>query len=213
MASERWPRLAGSLFFRAMPKTLLPLPVPFPSVQWHSHHKVSRSILRRAHSKIGWQSWANEGVYTVNQLNGVPGPSDLKCSRAQSVVLSQFCQEYKGMGKPPLHMTPAGAFTELCHDSLPYLSDGGGPAPYEHSLLSLPGSDGLPVLPEEHLSPEHSNRVRGLGAPMLRSASEAGNAVADSGLTRPHVDSALLTQQLMQFFLMKYIAVICSIGK
>ena len=59
----------------------------------------------------------------------------------------------------------------------------------------------LLVSPEDRLSLEHSNRIRGYGAPMLRSASEAGDAVADSGLTRPHVGSAFHNPETYVSFL------------
>jgi len=184
-----------------MQKSLLPLPVPFPSVRWPTHSNVSRSILRRAHSKMGWQSWANQGICTVNQLNGVPGDPRARPNRAQTAALSQFCSEYKSMGKPPDQLTPAGAFTELCHDSLPYIADGGGPAPYDRNKLSLPNMDSTPVAPECNLCLEHSNTLRGKGVPMLRSVSQAAEAVADSGLSRPHVDSAFFCPRTYATFL------------
>ena len=77
-----------------MQKSLLPLPVPFSDVRWHTHSKVSRSVLRRAHSKIGWQSWANGGVCTINELNGIPGNPGARPTCAQSTALSQFCSDF-----------------------------------------------------------------------------------------------------------------------
>ena len=186
-----------------MQTSLLPLPVPFPDVRWHTHTKVSRSILRRAHSKMGWQSWANQGVCTVNQLNGVPGNPQAQPNRAQAAALSKFCSEYKDMGKPPLDFTPARAFNELCIETLPYLGGESGPAPYDCGKLSLPDVNSNPVSPECNLCAEHSNTLRGEGVPMLRSVSQAKECVADSGLARPHVDSAFHCPKTYASFLCK----------
>ena len=185
-----WGLAPFSLLVYMHQPTLLPLPAPFPGVRWSTHSDVSRSVLRRAHSRIGWQSWANEGVNIVNQLNGSSSCPGSRPTRAQSAALSQVCNEYREMGKPPPSLTPPGAFKELCHDSLPYISDGGGPASYQQSKLSLPDVGGSPVSPEDLLPEVHSNTIRGQGAPLLRSAGDATAAIVDSGLQKPHLDPA-----------------------
>ena len=76
-------------------------------------------------------------------------------------------------GPPSKDLCKAGAFTELCHNSLPYLSDSGGPAPFDIDNLSLPATCVSPVDPLEHLSAEHREQVIGANSNILRSESAA----------------------------------------
>ena len=128
---------------------------------------------------------------TTNQLYGGASVCTTPPSTAQTVALEQFCSMYKAMGHAPDGLTPAGAFSELCHSGLPYSSEGGGPASYDRELLSLPALGGSPVDTCELLSEEHRDLVLGRKAPMLRSPDEAKCLIADAGLLKPHSDPAL----------------------
>ena len=172
-------------------RDLLPLPLPFKQPLAVLPAGLSRCSIRRIHSREGWQSWANGGVATINQLYGGAGICPTPPSAAQSVALIQFCSMYKAMGRAPSGLTPAGAFSELCHSGLPYSSDGGGPASYDRELLSLPALGGSPVDTCELLSEEHRDLVMGRAAPMLRTPEEAKCLIADAGLAKPHSDPAL----------------------
>ena len=92
------------------------------------------------------------------------------------------------MGSPPSGLTPAGALRELCSDSLPYLSDGGGPVPFDADLVSLPAPGSEPADPISLLAPEHSELIKGSDALTLRSVSDAKRALLESGLDEPYVD-------------------------
>ena len=114
----------------------LPLPTPFPGVSFALPTKHSRYSVRRIHARQAWQPWANFGVLTANQMYGPNSQCQHTPYRAQTAALDQFCNKYKAMGKPPVDLTPAGALRELCHQSLPYLCEEGGPIPFDADLVS-----------------------------------------------------------------------------
>ena len=150
-------------------RDLLPFSMPYPAAASLSKATSgSRNVLRRLHSKGGWQSWANDGVLAVNELYGFNGFSQCSPSPSKTAALSQFCRHFEEVGKPPTDLTPARAFVELCQNSLPYITDGRGPAPYEEGKVSLPAVGNHPVVPQDCLSPEHSALLTGRAAPMLR---------------------------------------------
>ena len=113
----------------ARQRDLLPLPLQFPHAFRQSPKGLSRCSLRRLHARNAWQTWANEGVSTLSQLASHTRNRPGKPSRAQAAALDSFVKPYVEMCKPPPPLTPARAFTELCHSSPPYLQEGGGGQP------------------------------------------------------------------------------------
>ena len=116
-------------------RDLFPLPLPFRKHASDPAPGLSRCSVRRLHAREAWQNWANAGVVSLNQLNNSNRLCKSAPSSAQAAALDQFCKLYKDMGKPP-SMTPAGAFAELCHQSVPYATECGGPSPYDRDLIS-----------------------------------------------------------------------------
>ena len=129
-------------------RDLLPLPIPFPGVNFALPTKLSRCSVRRIHARQSWQSWANSGVLAVNHLYKPSSQCQNTPSRAQTAALDQFCSKYKAMGKPLVDLSPAGALRELCHQSLPYLCEEGGPVPFDADLVSLPDVGNCPADPQ-----------------------------------------------------------------
>ena len=182
-------------------RDLLPLPTPFPGAGTVLPNQLSRCSLRRIHARHSWQSWANGGALTVNQLYSKQTVCKSPPSRAQAAALDQFCAKFRDMGSPPNDLNPAGAFRELCHDTAPYLGGGGGPVPFDAGLISLPGVGCVPVDPVAHLSPEHRDLIQGPEAPMLRSESDARQVLLDAGIDKPHVDPTFRSSRVYGNFI------------
>eukprot|EP00972_Heterocapsa_arctica_P085698 12628444-Heterocapsa_arctica.AAC.1 len=85
------------------------------------------------------------------------------------------------MGKRPAELTSAGAYLELCGSSLPYLSEGDGPVPYDRDLVSLPDVGVSAVPCEPLLTSAHRDLVEGGHASMLRTAEGAAQALELEG--------------------------------
>ena len=133
---------------------------------------------------------------TVNALYSPNSNCQHTPSRAQTAALDQFCDKYKAMGKPPADLTPAGALRELCHQSLPYLCEEGGPIPFDADLVSLPDVGGRPADPQALLSSAHSDLIRGPNAPMLRSKGDAEQVLQSSGLDKPYIDPSFRSSRI-----------------
>ena len=173
---------------KTVQKDLLP---PYPNARGlTSARGVSRFKFKKCHVRGAWQAWANDGVRTLNELNGTPHFSKHDPSPSRLAALSQFCNHYRDMGGPPPDLSPAKAFVELCKNSLPYISDHRGPILYDADNLSLPAACVSPIDPLQHMSAEHSERVVGGHRAMLRPEPEALQALADAGLNKAHVDPA-----------------------
>ena len=182
-------------------RDLLPLPLPFTALPRSVPRGASRYSIRRLHAKAGWQRWANEGVNTINNLAGELNPKPSLPSALQSRALADFVKPYKDVGKPPALLTPARAFTELCNSSLPYITDGGGPAPYDRENLSLPSVGGILVDPIPNLGPGPRDLVTGVRKPMLRSEMDAAAILQESMCSKPHVDPAFNSPKVYADFL------------
>ena len=100
-------------------------------------------------------------------------------------------------------MSPAKAFVELCQNSLPYLSEHGGPLPYDGDNLSLPDANVCPLEPLQHLSSVHRELVMGASQSMLRTELEAQQELSNSGLSKAHVDPAFNSPHIYADFLKK----------
>ena len=169
-------------------RDLFPLPLPYLKAPSFDLLDVGRSCIRRLYACQAWRSWANAGVVTLNLLNNTKHACPTTPSRAQAVALDQFCSQYQQMGKPTPGLTPAGAFVELCQESLPYFGSTSGPVPFDAALVSLPDVGTQPVSPVSNLPPVHRDVVEGISAPMLRSADEARVLLEDSGLSQAYID-------------------------
>ena len=182
----------GGSFQGSRQRDLLPLPVPFKGTVCALPNNLSRCSVRRIHARQAWQSWANSGVLTVNQLYSNNAVCKFQPSRAQTAALDQFCNKCKSMGSPPAGLNPAGALRELCHESLPYLGETAGPVPFDADLVSLPGVGGVAVDPIANLAPVHSNLIIGPEVPMLRLPHDAEQVLKRIRLRKPHTDPALV---------------------
>ena len=118
---------------------MFPLPIPFSDVGGlRKSAGVSRSVQRRIKSSLAWRSWANDGTRALNHLAHSDTVSFNAPSGAQTNAVHSLSECYRLAGKPPSDFSAAGAFHELCSKSLPYISDGNGPSPYEKGNVSLP---------------------------------------------------------------------------
>ena len=182
-------------------RDLLPLPLPFKGGDFALPVALSRCSLRRIHARQAWQSWANSGVLTLNHLYKPKSFCSSPPNRAQTAALGQFCNKYRSMGKPPNDLTPARALRELCHQSVPYITDVGGPIPFDEGRMSLPAPGGAPTSPLPHLAAEHRNLIEGSCAPMLRSVADAEHVLEESGLSKPFVDPSFRSGKVYGKFL------------
>eukprot|EP00973_Karenia_brevis_P076932 10682967-Karenia_brevis.AAC.1 len=65
-------------------RDLLPLPLPFPACgQLVAAKPRSRAMQRRLHARGAWQTWCNDAVLTINNLNGCSGFSKCRANRSQ----------------------------------------------------------------------------------------------------------------------------------
>ena len=110
-------------------------------------------------------------------------------------------QPFKKVGEPPAGLSAAGAFRELCCTSLPYLTGGEGPAPYEAGRVSLPEGGSPIVYPEEQLPPEHRDLLIHGRDRMLRNSSDVEQALLQAGVTEPHHDPAFRSPKTYGIFL------------
>ena len=178
-------------------RDLLPFPLPFPAAgNLPKGPHISRSIRRKLCTKQGWQTWANDGAEATNELYGSHSSFAGPLTASKEAALAQFCNHYRNVDKPPSDVSPAGAFLELCQNSLPYLSESVGPAPYDNEKISLPDACNDPANPLSCLSPEHLELISGPGNPMLRPEDEALHELDDLGLSHAHVDPAFNSQDL-----------------
>ena len=92
------------------------------------------------HASGAWQSWANDCVRTISSLDGHAHFGGPQASAVQSASLFKIVASFAEVGKPPPGMCAAGAFRELCQETLPYINDSGGPAPYKQGNVSLPAA-------------------------------------------------------------------------
>ena len=103
------------------------------------------------------------------------------------------------MGRPLDCSTPAGAFVELCHSKVPYLSDTGGPEPYFRENVSLPDSAGPIVSCDTQLRPAHRELVVGENARMLENEHIANARQEHEGVT-PFVEPSARSPKVNVFF-------------
>ena len=185
-------------------RDLLPFPLPFPAAgNLPKGPHISRSIRRKLCTKQGWQTWANDGAEATNELYGSHSSFAGPLTASKEAALAQFCNHYRNVDKPPSDVSPAGAFLELCQNSLPYLSESVGPAPYDNEKISLPDACNDPANPLSCLSPEHLELISGPGNPMLRPEDEALHELDDLGLSHAHVDPAFNSPKIYVQFLMQ----------
>ena len=187
-------------------KDLLPLPRPFPAAheRLYAMHP-SRSQRRRLHASGAWQSWANDCVRTINSLDGHAYFGGPQASAVQSAALSRIVASFAEVGKPPSGMSAAGAFHELCRETLPYINDSGGPAPYKQGNVSLPAAgpkaDLTAVLPAVHCELLMRPDVH-----MLHDRDRVDALIADSGLRKPFVDPSFRSPKVYASFLLDLLA-------
>ena len=118
-------------------RELFPLPPPFLSelaTGAPSRGRCCRSVVRRLQRRLHWQQWCREGVQTLNELSGFPfdNPPDLPSNAGQEKALCHLSDLYKNVPPPPIELTPAGAFQELCKAPSRYQPDeaSSGTVPY-----------------------------------------------------------------------------------
>jgi hypothetical protein len=106
----------------------------------------SRSSARRAASKAGWTSWANDGIEALNQLSGFRSFSAGITSEVQSQVLDNIRDAYrpfsKSSGEPP---PSSGALRELCGASPSYDHNRGDVKSYAEAKVAWPAVNSSPV--------------------------------------------------------------------
>jgi hypothetical protein len=59
---------------RSLCRDLLPLPLPFGDVGVRAE-RLCRHSLRRVHKRLRWQQWANDAVFSLNEMYGIDSPS------------------------------------------------------------------------------------------------------------------------------------------
>ena len=190
----------------AYQKDLLPLPCPFPAAYERLHAcPSSRSQRRRLHVSGAWQSWANDCVHTINSLDGHAYFGGPQASAVQSAALDRIVASFAEVEKPPPGMSAAGAFRELCCETLPYINDSGGPAPYKQGNVSLPAAgpkaDLTAVLPVVHRELLMRPDVH-----MLHDKDRVDSLIADSGLKKPFVDPSFKSPKIYAAFLLELFA-------
>lgn len=169
-------------------RDLFPLRRPYPEAgELLRAHHPSRWTRRRLHRRGHWQEWANDAARTLNELAGHSSFASGPQTSNQADCLRRLGEKFESLDKLPEGMSPAGAFRELCHNSLPYLGKDQGPTPYKKGQVSLPG-DGAKCRLGAVMQPEHSDLLEGPGSHLLLSDFDAAEKLADSGLRRPYVD-------------------------
>ena len=93
-------------------------------------------------------------------LSGQPLSDPSEPNPAQQSCLQHIVESCTAAGKCPA-FSPAGAFAELCGQRAPYLSMDGGPAAYNHSVLSLPSGSSPLVLCAENFPEDALNLLQG----------------------------------------------------
>ena len=101
----------------AIPRELLPCPLPFPDAELGEGSPVfstSRAVQSRVRRRLACQVWTNEAVKTLNQLfyGEKAGSVGMHTSLGQRQCLNRIHSLVRDMGPPTLQL--AEAFSELC---------------------------------------------------------------------------------------------------
>ena len=151
----------------------------------------SRSSARRAASKAGWTSWANDGIEALNQLSGYKTFSAGITSEVQSLVLDNIRDAYrpfsKSSGEPP---PSSGALKELCGTSPSYDHNRGDVKSYAEAKVAWPAVNSLPVPIGTCLRPADSEWLQDWQR-MLRDPAEAKELRDTLALKRHYTDPIL----------------------
>eukprot|EP00973_Karenia_brevis_P053167 7391244-Karenia_brevis.AAC.1 len=183
-------------------RDLLPLQCPYPFAgQLVAHSVTSRAMRRRLHAKDSWQRWCNDGIKTINELNGSTQFSKCPRSRVQDAAITQIAAHYRGLSKPPSDLGPVGAFVELCRCSLPYLSDSEGPVAFERGNVALPASGDNLANILDCLPAEHSDLILHPERHMLDETHIFEDRLSEAGLERPFVDPSFFDCKVYAGFL------------
>ena len=169
-------------------RDLLPLPLPFPNTGFLetkcSHARYHRSVF----GKSGLRRWCNDGVRVLDQLYGGSPPSGAP-TQLQHEVIRDLVDSYEAMGEPPIDMSPAGSFKDLCGSAVPYTGGASGaPVPFIQGATSLPSAGFTPVPLDEVLPPAHRVWMENGSERMLRDSSETNALLEHLQLHKPYHD-------------------------
>ena len=182
----------------AVPRDLLPCALPYVGDECIADGRVlhvSRSVRSRIRKKMGWRGWLNSAVGTLNELAGhsFEGDPSQKISLGQKLCLDEMVDVFRGLESPPC-MTAAAACDELCGRASVYSDAAEGKAKYKRELLSLPPAGISFAKAEELLTGSDFEAWTDWRRVILRSPSEAREALTKVGDVRPYCDKALISK-------------------
>ena len=161
-----------------------------------AHAALSQSQRRRARRRRSEDAWLVEGLRALSALGGQDRTvsNDAPLSTGQRAAVRSLAVLYGSVGTQPPGLTPAGAYLALRGEERGYGSGEGAEdrvgsvATYRESDLSLP-SGRAGILQLSAATPDQLLDAVSSGAGLLRSPSEAAEAIAEAGIT-PATDPA-----------------------
>ena len=185
--------------------SLFPVPLPFLNTAFFSTaHHASRSVQRRLRRRGGTRQIANDAVMALNRLESASGKFELprKSTAAHLSVHKIVSDSCERLGWPTSDCTPVGAFVELCNTAPPYLSEGGGPCPYQRGLVALPDACHKLVNSDLAVGPVHAKKLYGPSSQMLATPAVCRQSLEDCSVSKPYVDPAFQEPLIYAQFLL-----------